>query len=310
MKLARSPILLLFFMAGSSGLGCKRTPPKASAERTPTETGLADQDVHPVYDESGPTDPLAARLCDALHALPERKRAECCQVPLGIILATPCTRTLSAAVRTKAIRLDEAAIANCESAFQHELQGCEWVGPLATELLPAACQGMVSGLLGTNTRCRSSLDCAVGLRCQGAGPTARGICAPPKRDGLACDLAVDTLASYTRQEIDLLHPECQGFCDRHKCAPALVLGAACVSNFQCGRDRHCSQGHCAAGALAAAGASCTAGGCAKGTRCYQGKCITPAAQGTPCKSDFECRGGCVKKDSSGAGFCGPRCDLR
>ena len=42
-------------------------------------------------------------------------------------------------------------------------------------------------------KCRSSLECAEGARCNGAGPTTPGKCGPPKANGLPCGGATDRL---------------------------------------------------------------------------------------------------------------------
>jgi hypothetical protein len=161
--------------------------------------------------------------------------------------------------------------------------------------------------LAAGARCRSSLECQEALRCRGAGPTAAGVCGEAKAVGAACSLAVDTLAAYTRaDEIDVEHPECVGFCERHRCIPQLALGAACTTSAQCGKANHCAREVCTAAPFGKLGEACTSGGCERGARCVRATCVTPGATGAACESDFDCRGGCVKGDG-GVTRCGPRC---
>jgi hypothetical protein len=174
------------------------------------------------------------------------------------------------------------------------------VGPFP-DALPAECTGLVHGTLARGATCRSSLDCPTGFGCRGAGPTESGRCSPPAPAGELCDLAVDTLATFTRQEPSAR--ECRGYCERHRCRPPIAPGGACTLSRQCGAEAHCSAGRCVAGRFAPAGGECSGGDCAPGSRCVQGRCREPSTSGA-CASDFECSGGCVK------GRCAPRCDMR
>src|SRR5262249_54705581 len=139
-----------------------------------------------------------------------------------------CVRTLSAALRAKAVTLEVEGVDACARAMAQAHEGCGWVGPFPPEL-PVACRGLVRGALEKGARCRSSLECRDGMRCSGAGPTAAGRCAPPRADGESCGTAVDTLATYTRDaDLDARHPECQGHCARFRCAPRVTAGSACT----------------------------------------------------------------------------------
>jgi hypothetical protein len=197
--------------------------------------------VYPVTKD--PPDPLAARLCDALHALPARRKAACGGGPPGFHPASECARTLSFALRAGAVTLAGADVDRCAAAMEAALQGCDWVKPLSPPP-PPACEGIVKGTRPESAACRSSLECVEGLRCAGAGPTDMGRCAPPRRRG-ACGMAVDTLATHTRQHrIELAHPECEGHCARRACADNVALGGACRSDVECGRGRRCAAGRC------------------------------------------------------------------
>ena len=57
-------------------------------------------------------DPRAQRLCDALHALPAKRKSECCGITLDS-LAPACAQELKASLRRGAVTLDAAAIDRC-----------------------------------------------------------------------------------------------------------------------------------------------------------------------------------------------------
>ena len=283
----------------------------ASAEPQPAGSGGRGTDaVRSVYPlDAGPVDPVVHKLCGALHDLPEQRRASCCAESAGIVVTGECERMLTAAVGTKAASLDAAEVELCAAAMQKAYEGCDWVGPFSPET-PAECQGVVHGALNAGAVCRSSLECAKGLRCHGVGPTTVGVCGPARADGQACGAAVDTLAVFVKQQATLesAHPDCTGHCDRLRCAPLLAPGEACRSGAQCA-DGACSTGKCAAHFLGKPGAACPTGECVGDARCLAGKCVERKEGGSPCKSDLECRGACIKSDG-GAGACGKRCSVR
>jgi hypothetical protein len=271
---------------------------RAAEGRPTTET------VRPVYETAGTVEPLAVRLCQALYALPEERRAACCASRAGVVLAEACAGVLSAALRSESLGLESARLEACTGALARVYAGCEWVGPFGPPF-PQECQGLLTGRRALGEACRSSLECAGGLRCAGAGPTDAGRCSPPGEQGDSCGTAVDALATYTRQDVDTAHPQCQGLCRRHRCEAVVAAGAACETSPQCGVGKRCAAGRCSEG-LAEEGQSCSGGGCAAGLRCLKGKCLVPLGAGAACSTDFECRGGCL----AGARRCGMRCDLR
>jgi hypothetical protein len=267
-------------------------------------------EVRPVYPvDAGPPDPLVVRLCTALHDLPEQRRAACCAQGVGVVVTGECERMLTAAVGSRAASLDAAEVDRCVAAMTKAYEGCDWVGPFPPET-PEQCQGLVHGSLNAGATCRSSLECASGLRCQGVGPTRAGVCGPAREDGQACGTAVDSLAVYTKEQAQLesAHPECTGHCDRLRCAPLVALGGACRTSGQC-KDGGCAAGKCAPHVLGKPGGACPTGECTDGARCVSGQCALRRPEGSACKTDLECRGGCIKGDG-GLGVCGKRCDLR
>jgi hypothetical protein len=322
----RAGVLLVVVAGAASGLGCRRASEAraASATRAPSDPDAPSEapasapplprppPIEPVYPATldGAPDPLAEQLCSALHTLPETRRAACCAAPAAVELAGECTRVLTLALRARAVRLDAADVDACAAAMARALDGCDWVGPFPVAP-PAACAGIVRGAVAAGERCRSSLECAGGLRCRGAGPTQPGRCSAALDDGALCGLAVDTLASYTRQEaVDREHRECAGYCARHRCHRAVARGAACTLSSQCVDGDHCAAGRCAGAPFAAVGEPCTGADCAPGSRCVQHRCLVPRGDGATCGSDFECRGGCVRAPGAVDARCAPRCDLR
>jgi hypothetical protein len=266
----------------------------------------ASQRVRPVYETTGVVDPRAARLCQALYALPEERRATCCGSRLGVVLVEACTGMLSAALQSNSLLLEAAPLEACTLALAHAYGGCEWVGAFGPPF-PRECQGLFTGRRAAGEGCRSSLECAAGLLCAGAGPTDAGRCSPPGGPGASCSTAVDALATYTRQDLNPSHPQCLGLCRRHRCEAALAAGAVCESSQQCEVGQRCAAGRCVEG-LAEEGHACSGGDCAPGLRCLQGKCFMPLGAGAACTSDLECRGGCL--GATGTRRCGMRCDVR
>jgi len=285
--------------------GCARQA-KGGPEAPAAPARSPGEGVRPVYETTGAVDPRAARLCQALYALPEERRATCCAGRPGVVLADACTGVLSAALRSDALVLEATRVEACTLALARAYAGCGWVGPFGPPF-PKECQGLFTGRRAAGETCRSSLECASDLLCAGAGPTDAGRCAGPGTRGASCSTAADTLASYTRQDADVLHPQCQGLCRRHRCEEAATPGAACASSQQCRPGHHCAEGRCADG-LAEVGQRCSGGDCADGLRCLNGTCFAPLGPGAACTSDFECTGGCLV--GAGARRCGMRCDLR
>ncbi|HRG98980.1 MAG TPA: hypothetical protein PLR99_22175 [Polyangiaceae bacterium] len=319
---------LALLLGGVGLLGCPKSEPPAPVDAS-MESGAAsgveagggegvdagaaatDEEVKPVYPlDAGAPEPLAVRLCEAMSARQEARRAECCKTQPGIVLTSECVRMVSAALRAKAVRVEPAAVDACVAAIDAGLAGCEWVGPFPPGP-PEACQGLFHGLVPAGARCRSSLECERDLRCHGAGPTTPGKCGPGKADGEACGSSTDALASYARQStLDTQHPECAKACVAHRCSAPLADGAACVLSASCAPGSQCAQKSCQRRAPSKLGEACPGGVCEAGSECLRGKCAAKRPAGAPCEADFECRGGCVKAKGQRVGTCGMRCDLR
>lgn len=224
-------------------------------------------------------------------------------------MQSECVRMLSHALHDKAITVEVAAVDACVSAMQTAHEGCAWVGP-ANVLLPAACDGILRGSIEEGKRCRSSLECVEGLRCFGVGPTDAGVCRKALATGYPCGLAVDTLAASTRQEsVDVHHPECTGFCSQRRCQDVVALHGACKTSAVCGPGLVCLGGNCEEGSLPQEGKPCAKGACAQGLRCEKDTCVARKAEGASCKSDIECKGGCIRAAGAKEGTCGMKCGL-
>jgi hypothetical protein len=329
----------------ASLLGCPKKGPDPAdggdaapvASGMPAEGGAATggdagaDDVQPVYpiEPNAPPMPLAQKLCTGLHEMQEKKRATCCTTTPGVVITSECTRTLSAALRYKAIEMSEASVDGCVAAFEKTLEGCDWVGPFAPGP-PAACRALVKGLLGDGQKCRSSLECSGNLRCKGVGPTTPGKCGPAKAVGEICGGTVDTLATYARQtDLDAQHPECAaGRCIKHRCAPPAPENGECHVTLDCQdglqclvsgppppkpkKGEHLVDPHkkCVRRALPREGEACPGGVCDGELSCTLGKCAARKPGGAECTNDFECRGGCLKPEGAAKGKCGARCDIR
>ncbi len=310
--LSLSSSIAIAALAAASCSKDKEAPapsPSASVTGAASSAPEPDDTVSSVYPlDAGPADPVVQKLCTALHDVPEQHRAACCDQKPGLVFTGECVRTLTGAVRAGAVALEAAEVDRCVAAMGTTYDGCDWVGPWPPEV-PAACEGIVHGKLTQGVRCRSSLECKPGLRCQGVGPTSPGLCAPPHESGSACGAAVDALAAFTKQsKLDAAHPECTGYCERLRCAPTTPLGGACKFAAQCG-DGSCMGGKCVARVVAKVGEPCPSGDCEGDARCVSGTCTARKPEGAACTSDFECKGACLKSDG-GRSVCGKRCDVR
>lgn len=179
-----------------------------------------DEDaVQSVYPRAAELDDRALRLCKTLHELPQDRRAACEHSTPGVLFTGECARTLSASLASGSLTLADLDVDACAAAMLRELAGCAWTGAPGPEP-PSACEGILHGLLLEGSPCRSSLECADGLRCHGVGPTRAGRCGAPHDEGSACGTSVDALAAYVRQDhYEEHHRECSGSCNRRRCAP-------------------------------------------------------------------------------------------
>jgi hypothetical protein len=287
------------------------TSASAAAPAPPASVEANDDQLKPVYAvDAGVPDPLAIRLCEALDRVPDQRVTECCGVtPSATSRAVTgqCVRTLTAALSSKAITLAEADVARCTEAMTKATTGCDWVtASPGSNPLPSECIGILHGTLPDKARCRSSLECSGSLRCQGLSAIDVGTCGKPNPTGTSCALAIDTLATFTRQEpLDHAHPECTGYCRVRKCTDVVATGGACKMDAECGHGR-CEKGACTSAPLPAVGQPCSTS-CARGARCSSGTCTAAKPEGASCDRDTECRGSCVHDDGGTAGSCAKSC---
>lgn len=233
-------------------------------------------------------DPLAARACAALQALPAQRKQACCGTGGGDLSAI-CTAELAAAVARGAVKLDRARVDACAAASATALDGCGWVGPLLPKP-PVECATLVEGALAAGKQCRSSLECSDGLYCRGVTPGGTGTCAAPAEPGGRCENPADNLVSFTRAKDDPRHPVCRGACLKGQCLALIDEGGACPSSAACANGLHCKDGHCTRDALPKLGEACSASAeCGDGSICAEGRCATPKDGGATCKLPFECR---------------------
>lgn len=294
--------------ASSAVSSASAAPSDSAGEIKPKEK---DEEVKPLYPiDNSPPDPLAVRFCETMHDLEAKRRGECCASPgaTGYFTAE-CSRVVSAAIRLSSIKLDAARVDACAAAATKALEGCGWVGAASPDL-PAECETVIAGQLEEKAVCRSSLECAPSLTCQGLTTTRAGKCLPPRPAGLICGGSVDTLAALTRQnKAAERHRECAGYCARPLCADAVPLGGVCKTDVECGASLRCSGGKCSNSPLPPAGKPCDNGQCAQGARCLQGTCAAPKEEGQPCGADPECLGACDKAEGAAAGKCKKTCPV-
>ena len=252
-------------------------------------------------------DPLALRLCDALHTLPAKRKQECCGAKTAS-LATVCTQELTAAIRRGAVTLEAAKIDRCAAETERQLEGCSWVSPLQPKR-PAACAGLIGGRLQAGGACQSSLECSDGLFCKGLSPIRAGVCRPPAEPQNRCEAPADNLAAFVRSKDDPRHPECKGRCVKGQCLAVLPEGGACLSSASCVAGLNCIGGRCQALSLPRVGEPCVGKtGCDAGAYCDAGKCAAVKGAGEACAMPFECRAfACAKAPGAATGTCADPC---
>lgn len=254
-------------------------------------------------------EPLAERLCAAIHALPAARRNACCNTSTAS-LAKLCVAHLSMALQRAAVTLDAAAVDRCAADTERELAGCGWVTPLLPK--PAqSCAGLLQGTLPAGSACASSLECADGLYCRGLSANGPGQCSAPAAARAPCATPEDNLATFTASRDDPRHRECEGHCVRGRCLPFAEAGELCAARSSCRPGLNCLAGRCADRPMAAIGEPCTGGGdCAQGF-CQDGVCAAFKERGAPCRLPFECRGRvCEKAAGAAQGVCGDPCGTR
>jgi hypothetical protein len=291
----------------STSPSASSTAPAGSAAQAPFAGDDQGGEVKPVYPETNePPDPQAERYCRLIYEAPETKRKECCpSVPFTAFRPTDqCVRTLSFALRSKAVALGEAALGACEAAILDEAKRCDWGGTM-----PAACEGIVRGQLDENAKCRSSLECKEGLHCGGLGAVTPGTCVPRGVTGTPCGGSTDTLAAFVRQDAERAHPQCGGQCERRRCADTVALGGKCGSSLQCGQGRFCLQQKCTDTPLPVAGKPCAQKMCAEGLACVNDMCSALRRLEEGCESDAECRSAHCERPDGGAGKCAMSCRI-
>jgi hypothetical protein len=165
--------------------------------------------------ERDAVDPRVQQLCSTLHELPRARRAACAGRPTGLTFTSECTRMLNAAVATRALALDGEAAQRCVAETRERYADCSFTAARSLPALPA-CTQIWRGARADAESCRSSLECAHGRHCRGAGPLDAGVCAPPAPVGAICGTAVDPLALYL-PSAERDHPECDGQCLNGRC---------------------------------------------------------------------------------------------
>ncbi|MBI2834528.1 MAG: hypothetical protein HYX76_08910 [Acidobacteria bacterium] len=301
-------LLLALVFVTCRGTENKPGPSVAAEHATGSEAAAPDTGIKAVYpSDAGTPDPLAQRLCDALHTLPQTRKAECCGTAGASTLAGECVRVLTVALRAKTVTIEPRHVDRCVEETRRALAGCDWVTPLMPRL-PEACRALAGGQLQAGATCRSSLDCRDGLFCRGSSPTTFGVCAEPGGANATCGGPADTLATYVREvDAETRHPECRGFCRGAQCADYIAAGGSCSSDRQCAPGTHCASGRCVAGPLPKIGEPCSGSACAGDAVCSGGKCVALKTAGESCTSPFECEAACTIPPGAKVGTCGPEC---
>lgn len=288
---------------GQQGSLSNKGKPVPDAE--PKDSSVADG-IRPVYPALvGEPEPLAQKLCEALHSRTRAKKDECCERTSSLDVTSECVRMLTFAIRSKAVVLDSAEVDRCLSAIDTRLSNCDFLAPGQPPTAPQ-CAGIVRGQLQEGARCRSALECKEGLNCRGVGPTQQGICSKPRGAKMACGTASDPLLNYTFQD-EKKHPECEGVCGRNQCMTPVKEGESCVSSMLCPTGTQCVKGKCSHESYPGPGQPCESGLCAPHAKCVKGKCAIPKKNGEPCETLFECEAICKIAPGAKRGVCAPGC---
>jgi hypothetical protein len=223
----------------------------------------------------------AAALCHVLQGRPAERRSACCGSGSQRHFEKDCVRALTEALSDQRIAIDGSKLDGCREATERAFAGCAWVTP-GQPLPPAECQGLTRGRVAAAGLCRSSLECAAPLHCQGNTPTQAGRCAPALPAGAACRAPADVLGSYLfARDLPRTQPVCAGACSfvTHRCENAEP--SACQADADCPRGLGCSAGRCVSAPTSGQGRS-----------------------GEACRTDFDCAvGGCT----GSPGTCGMKC---
>jgi hydrogenase/urease accessory protein HupE len=192
--------------------------PIAAVRAEPGRTSGIDEGNRSARSSNASTPPLVARLCQSLSELPRVRRAECSHTKPGISLASQCSRMLGESVASGAVSLVETEVDRCLEEWTRRYEGCSFVERTSLPS-PASCEHVLAGNLSAEATCRSSLECASGLHCDGVGPLDSGRCRPPRAEGSSCGLSVDPLLAYVGAAgVD--RPECIGACVNNRCRAA------------------------------------------------------------------------------------------
>ncbi len=274
----RSASLLLVFALG----GCRSDEPQPSPSREVAAPAAAvDATAPPARvglwpDGKAKADPLAVRLCKAVHEVPNAARAACCKGSPPVSFVDECVRLTSFALADKTIAIDAAALEACEKDSAAAFAGCDWVAPQRTRPVPS-CMNLISGHVALGASCRSSLECTPGLHCAGLSPNAPGGCRAPSAVGQACTAPPDVFASVSRQAEPAI---CNGFCTKRVCVAGTKVadGAACDASTRCGPRSFCDAGKCAP--VRKKGEACTSPQQCEAT-CVEGVCGQLCSAGAP-----------------------------
>ncbi len=203
-----------------------------------TKRGTEAGEVRSIFPDKVAPNALAARLCNGFQTLQRKRKAQCCETKVGVLLTGECTRILSGALKDNTVVAQAPKIDSCLAALEGRFEGCGWVGDFS-QAMPTECQGILTGTLDAEASCRSSLECKSGLACHGVSPTTRGTCGAPGKRGASCGRGIDPAATYLNVELLADHSVCEGFCANGRCRTTAKEGERCVSDAHCGAGNHC-----------------------------------------------------------------------
>ena len=217
-----------------------------------------------------------------------------------------CTDDVNAAVARSRVDFDVDAAKQCVQMLTDH--AAPRSSDYDTLFAHEPCDAVLVGLQGENEPCRFSVECKVGLACEGYAIGVDGTCKKPPKVGEAC-IAQRFGTILSERAAHLHHPDCApgAYCEGKACAPLLAAGKSCLSPLSCAGGLSCVMGKCAKPSADGGGcfatSDCTYGSwCDRSSGAAQGKCAPKRNAGAECPLPDACKGRC---DSVAGGDAGP-----
>lgn len=233
----------------------------------------------------------------------------------GMALAE-CNYVFRDGVKAERLAFDASSAEQCAAAAEKlATAGVGLGGTLHLVGIPA-CSSSFTGKQAMGMPCRTTFECRAPLSCIGRNQEDRACQPVPARVGAACD---DTLRSHDFPNRERCGPGLA--CVGSRCKRVVPAGGACVTSDQCAQGLRCQARRCSAVSPSDVGGACASGDllanwetspsgsgafyittlpddcrpglfCSVGKKSRLGTCAARKGAGSPCSSQFDCRGAC------------------